>query len=128
MDGNLTTATAGVYVIILFGPGAIGYAVAPPRTGYGTELWLVPYYIYGKFNDPVYPPEARIDYLMPTEPYRYAIKQYQCADLKALEQKLLQFPAGSIFSAAHTGSLLNRWGDWTKISAFLKSHGHSFRN
>jgi len=42
VDDNLTTATAGVYVTILFGPGAIGYAVAPPRTGYGTELWRVP--------------------------------------------------------------------------------------
>jgi hypothetical protein len=42
VDDNLTTATAGVYVTILFGPGAVGYAVAPPRTGYGTELWRVP--------------------------------------------------------------------------------------
>jgi hypothetical protein len=28
VDDNLTTATAGVYVTILFGPGAVGYAVA----------------------------------------------------------------------------------------------------
>jgi len=42
VDDNLTTATAGVYVTILFGPGAVGYAVAPPRTGYGTELWRIP--------------------------------------------------------------------------------------
>ena len=42
VDDSLTTATAGVYVTILFGPGAVGYAVAPPRTGYGTELWRVP--------------------------------------------------------------------------------------
>jgi hypothetical protein len=42
VDDNLTTATAGVYVTILFGPGAVGYAVAPPRTGFGTELWRVP--------------------------------------------------------------------------------------
>lgn len=98
----------------------------------GSELSVGPargsYYIYGKFKDPVYPPEARIDYLMPTEPYRYAIKQYQCADLRALEQKLLQFPAGSTFSVAHTGSSLDGWGDWTEISTFLKSHGYSFRN
>jgi hypothetical protein len=86
------------------------------------------YYIYGQFKDPVYPPEARIDYLMPTEPYRYTIKQYHCADLRALEQKLLQFPAGSTFSVAHTGSSLDGWGDWTEISAFLKSHGYSFRD
>jgi hypothetical protein len=42
VDDNLTTATAGVFVSILFGPGAVGYAVAPPRTGFGTELWRVP--------------------------------------------------------------------------------------
>jgi hypothetical protein len=42
VDDNLTTATAGVYVTILFGPGAVGYAVAEPRTGYGTEIWRTP--------------------------------------------------------------------------------------
>ena len=42
VDDNLTTATAGVYVTILFGPGAVGYAVAPPSTGFGTEIWRVP--------------------------------------------------------------------------------------
>jgi hypothetical protein len=86
------------------------------------------YYIYGKVNDPVFPVEARIDYLMPMEPYHYGVNQYRCADLTSLEQKLLQFPAGSIFSVAHTGSSLDGWGDWTSISAFLKSHGYSFRN
>ncbi|MGC2404548.1 MAG: hypothetical protein WA510_32455 [Acidobacteriaceae bacterium] len=98
----------------------------------GSELSVGPapgsYYIYGKFKDPVYPPEGRIDYLMPTEPYRYTIKQYQCANLRALEQKLLQFPAGSTFSVAHTGSLLDGHGDWTNLTTFLKSHGYSFRD
>jgi hypothetical protein len=42
VDDNLTTATNGVFVTILFGPGAIGYAVQPPRTGYGTELFRLP--------------------------------------------------------------------------------------
>jgi hypothetical protein len=42
VDDNLTTATAGVYVTILFGPGAVGYAVAEPRTGFGTEIWRTP--------------------------------------------------------------------------------------
>jgi hypothetical protein len=97
----------------------------------GSELSVGPaagsYSIYGKLKDPVYPPEARIDYLMPTGPYRYTIKQYQCADLSALEQKLLQFPVGSTFSVAHTGSSLDGWGDWTEIGAFLQSHGYSFR-
>lgn len=86
------------------------------------------YSIYGKVNDPVYPSEDRTDYLMPTEPYHYSIKQYQCADLKSLEQKVLQFPAGSTFSVAHTGGLLDGWGDSTAIGEFLRSHGYSFRN
>ncbi|HKR27290.1 MAG TPA: hypothetical protein VJS11_07535 [Acidobacteriaceae bacterium] len=98
----------------------------------GSELSVGPapgsYHIYGKFKDPVYPFDAQIDYLMPTEPYRYTINQYRCADLKSLEQKLLQFPAGSTFSVAHTGSLLDGWGDWTAIGEFLRSHGYSFRN
>jgi hypothetical protein len=42
IDDNLTTATAGVYITILFGPGALGWAVAEPRTGFGTELFRTP--------------------------------------------------------------------------------------
>jgi hypothetical protein len=42
VDDNLTTATAGVFLTILFGPGAVGYAVTAPRTGYGTELYRYP--------------------------------------------------------------------------------------
>jgi hypothetical protein len=42
VDDSLVTSTAGVYVSILFGPGAVGFAVAPPRTGFGTEIWRVP--------------------------------------------------------------------------------------
>lgn len=86
------------------------------------------YSIYGNLNDPVFPVEARIDYLMPTERYHYAVNQYRCADLKSLEQKLLQFPLGSTFRVAHTGSPLDGWGDWTAIGEFLRSHGYSFRN
>jgi hypothetical protein len=42
VDDSLVTATAGVYITILFGPGAVGFAVAEPRTGYGTEIWRIP--------------------------------------------------------------------------------------
>jgi hypothetical protein len=42
VDDNLTTANAGVYITILFGPGALGYALAEPRTGVGTEIWRSP--------------------------------------------------------------------------------------
>ncbi|MGF7179204.1 hypothetical protein [Tunturiibacter psychrotolerans] len=81
------------------------------------------YYVYGRVSDPIYPPQSRIDYLMPTEPFVYQVNQYGCRDLKNLEQKLLQFPAGSKFSFAHTGSGRDV-GDWAAISAFLHSHGY----
>jgi hypothetical protein len=42
VDDSLTTSTAGIYVTILFGPGAVGFAVAEPRTGFGTEIWRIP--------------------------------------------------------------------------------------
>jgi hypothetical protein len=85
------------------------------------------YAIYGRATDQIFPPENRIDYLMPTEPFQYSVNQYRCANLKCLEQKLLQFPAGSTFSFAHTGSGLDQ-GDWTMIRAFLRSHDYSVRN
>jgi hypothetical protein len=85
------------------------------------------YTIYVRVTDPVFPPENRIDYLMSTEPFQYSVNQYRCADLKSLEQKLLQFPAGSTFSFAHTGSGLDQ-GDWTTIRTFLQSHVDSVRN
>ncbi len=42
VDDNLTTATAGVYVTILFGQAAVGFGTTEPNTGYGTEVWRVP--------------------------------------------------------------------------------------
>jgi hypothetical protein len=42
VDDSLVTGTTGVYITILFGPGAVGFAVAEPRTGYGTEIWRTP--------------------------------------------------------------------------------------
>ena len=42
VDDALVTAVPGIYVTILFGPGAVGYAVAEPRTGFGTEIWRTP--------------------------------------------------------------------------------------
>ncbi len=42
VDDNLTTSTTGVYITILMGTGAVGFAVAPPETGYGTEIYRTP--------------------------------------------------------------------------------------
>jgi hypothetical protein len=41
LDDNLSPA-AGYYTTILFGPGAIGFGISAPTTGYGTELFRVP--------------------------------------------------------------------------------------
>jgi hypothetical protein len=42
VDDNLTTATAGVYVSILFGPGAVGFGLSEPVSGFGTEIYRYP--------------------------------------------------------------------------------------
>jgi hypothetical protein len=88
------------------------------------------YIIYAGVNDPVFPVESGLDYLMPAEPFYYSVNQYRCADLKALKQKLLEFPAGSTFSFGRTSTGVDHFnqGDWTKISAFLRSHGYLVEN
>lgn len=42
VDDNLTTSVSGVYITILFGPGAVGFATAEPRSGMGTEVFRYP--------------------------------------------------------------------------------------
>jgi Major capsid protein 13-like len=41
LDDSLTP-TPGIYTTILLGPAAVGFAVSPPRTGFGTELFRIP--------------------------------------------------------------------------------------
>ena len=41
IDDNLAPAS-GVYITILMGLGAVGFGVAEPRTGFGTELFRIP--------------------------------------------------------------------------------------
>ena len=42
VDDNLTTSTAGLYVTVLMGPGAFGYGVSEPKTGFSTEIFRIP--------------------------------------------------------------------------------------
>jgi hypothetical protein len=42
--------------------------------------------------------ESPMEYLNPMERLNYSINQYWCADPRALEQKILQFPRGSTFT------------------------------
>jgi hypothetical protein len=41
LDDDLSPA-AGIYTTIFDGAGAVGLAVTPPRTGFGTELFRIP--------------------------------------------------------------------------------------
>jgi hypothetical protein len=62
IDDNLAP-TAGVYITILMGSGAVGFGVAQPRTGWGTELFRVPAagngggqsVLHSRFNQAMHP-------------------------------------------------------------------------
>ena len=41
-DDSLSMPTAGVYLTVLFGPGAVGFADGEPATGYGLEVFRTP--------------------------------------------------------------------------------------
>lgn len=41
-DDSLVMPTAGVYLTVLFGPGAVGFGSSDPATGFGTEVWRYP--------------------------------------------------------------------------------------
>ncbi len=41
-DDSLVMPTAGVYVSVIFGPGAVGFLTGEPATGFGTEVWRYP--------------------------------------------------------------------------------------
>jgi hypothetical protein len=68
-----------------------------------------------------------LEYLRPAERLRYIINQYHCADMQALKEKLLQFPAGSAFGFSNKFSPADQ-GEMTEISDFLWSHGYKVRN
>jgi hypothetical protein len=62
LDDSLTVS-AGIYVTILFGAGAVGYAVSEPRTGWGTEIYRTPQSgngggqttLHSRFNSVIHP-------------------------------------------------------------------------
>lgn len=118
--------TAGLSKLV--GKDAVDQLVCTFRCG--SQLGIGPtagnYCISIDLNDPVFPPEDT-DYLKREEPLNYSIRQYQSKNVKALEQKLLQFPIGSSFS--FTGDLTKR--DETErieITDFLRNHDYSIGN
>jgi hypothetical protein len=41
-DDSLAMPTAGVFLTVIFGAGAVGFASGEPATGFGTEVWRYP--------------------------------------------------------------------------------------
>jgi hypothetical protein len=83
VDDNLTTATAGVFVSILFGPGALGFAVAEPRTGYGTEIYRTPAAGNGGGNTTLH---SRLDVAI--HPLGYAFNGASVASVSPVQAEL----------------------------------------
>jgi hypothetical protein len=83
------------------------------------------YSIYSGTNQP-HPPSTP-DYLKPAERLHYSVNQYQCADMRTLKEKLLQFPEGSTFQFAWNFNAGDR-EELVEISDFLWNHGYKVRN
>jgi hypothetical protein len=84
------------------------------------------YVIYAAVNQPR-PLDEQPEYMNPRERLRYAINQYRCADIAALENKIVQLPAGSSFEFVNEFNAGDR-DEMVKISDFLWSHGYQVRN
>jgi hypothetical protein len=67
------------------------------------------------------------EYLNPPERLRYAINQYRCSDMRALKEKILQFPAASEFIFSSDFSGVDR-AELVEISDFLWTHGYKVNN
>lgn len=85
------------------------------------------YWIYSGVNEAWLRKQSPMEYLNPAEDRYYMLNQYRCANMKALEQKLLQFPQGSKFGFTSTLTVGDR-DQLVKISDFLWSHGYKVRN
>lgn len=89
---------------------------------------------YTIFSGPSPTPEDRdnvnesMEYLNSQERLRYSINQYRCANLKALEEKLLQFPTGSTFVFSSADFTKRDRDELVAISNFLRVHGYKVNN
>ena len=68
-----------------------------------------------------------MEYLNSAERLHYFINQYRCDDMKALKDKILQFPASSTFGFAWDFNAGDR-DVLVEISDFLWAHGYTVRN
>jgi hypothetical protein len=81
------------------------------------------YGIYGRVNQQSERRQPPMEYLNPPERLHYTINQYRCNDMKALKEKILQFPVGSTFGFAWDFTAADR-DEVLEIGAFLHSHGY----
>jgi hypothetical protein len=100
-------------------------------TNCGPSLGIDPepgaYAIYGGVNEAWSRRQSPMEYLNPSERLYYSVNQYRCADMNALERKLVQFPLGSSFSFAWGLDSRDRQ-ELVEISDFLWSHGYKVKN
>ncbi|MGA9355752.1 MAG: hypothetical protein WBV46_18845, partial [Terriglobales bacterium] len=84
------------------------------------------YAIYAAASRPR-PLNDQPEYMNPRERLSYAINQYRCPDIAALENKIQQLPVGSSFEFTSEFNTGDR-DEMEKISDFLWSHGYRVRN
>ena len=83
------------------------------------------YQIYGRSNGDsgMMNRPAPMEYLNPTESLYYTINQYRCEDLRALKEKITQFPVGAQFSVAE--DFAESGQPWVgEIEAFVRGRGY----
>jgi len=81
------------------------------------------YWIYGRMNQNFEPPLSSMEYLKPVERLYYSINQYRCDDMKALKEKISQFPKGSLFGFTYDFSAADK-DEVLEIITFLRDHGY----
>lgn len=69
--------------------------------------------------------ESPMEYLNPAERLHYSINQYWCADPRALQQKILQFPKGSTFAFTFPEDFTTRdREEIVEAAGLLRKHGY----
>jgi hypothetical protein len=85
------------------------------------------YGLYGYANRKFERRPSPMEYLNRQERLHYIINQYVCVDLKALKEKILQFPVGSGFEFTYEFTAADR-EEMVEIATFLRSHGYTVGN
>jgi|HubBroStandDraft_1064217.scaffolds.fasta_scaffold00016_84 hypothetical protein len=96
---------------------------------FGISASTAAHSLYGRANKDEEGRESPMEYLNPVERLYYSVAQYRCADLRALKQKLLQFPKGSTFAFAFAEDFTAQDRDeLIDISDFLSKHDYKLKS